>query len=237
MSYKRYMFNKIFEDVVRATGLPLSAIASLSSDEQERFAGLINDTLKPFWENPPGFWPGTFAIEQRTIHATEFYILKSAAGETEIGNIDPEECFFEEKPDPESLYGVLGQVEDRGDRIVCFDDDCPDEPYIRFQLPCPEFTRVGYDDTSTYGLGGLVYSASTGECYKSLQAANTGNAVTDTDWWEVVEFPDMAKTYVKLAASAEVMSEDNGKYKQSARAQRELTRLEDVYLPARKVGR
>lgn len=238
MSYDTCSFKKVFEDVVRATGRPLSVIDALTVDEQERYAGLVNEALETFWNHPgPGYWPGTFAIEQRTIDADDSYILKQADGETEIGNIDPEECFFEELPKPGSLYGVLGLVEDRGDRIVCFDDDCPAQPYIRFQLPRPGFTRAAYDAEESYAERDLVYDADTGECYRSLLAGNAGHAIAESDWWELQAFPAMAKIFVKWSASAEHMAEDDGKYKQAARAMRELERLEETLLPRRPVRR
>lgn len=235
MSYPTTKFNAVYEDVVRATGRPITSIDALSVDAAERIVGLINDELERFWEY--GFWPGTFKIEQRTIDATDKFILKEAAGKSVIGLIDPRECFFWDQPIPNSLEYVLCEVEDLGDRIVCFDDDCPEEPYIRFQIPAPVFTREAYGAGSTYGLGSLVYDSTTEECYASAQAANTGHAVTDAAWWTKVLFPSLARTFVKWAASAEWISEDDGKYKQAARATRELERLEDRWLPSLGVGR
>jgi hypothetical protein len=234
-AYNTRQFDRVFEDVVRAAGRPVSVIAQFSTDDAERVAELINEAILYFWDE--GFWPGTFAIEQRTIDATDKYILKEATGETVIGRIDPEECFYTDKPLPHSLKYVLSEVEDRGDRIVCFDPDCPEQPYVRFQYPCPQYTRAAYDETETYAKGDLAYDSTTGECYKSLAAANLNNALTDTDWWEVQAFPELAGNYVKLAASAEWMSEDDGRYKQAARAERELERLADRYFPQLVAGR
>lgn len=235
MSYKTVRFIDVFKDVVRATGRPVSTIDALGADELERFAQIIGEALLVFWET--AFWPGTVVVEQRTIDSTDLYILKEAEGETRIGMIQEDECFFEEQPDPESLYGVLKRVEDQGDRIVCFDEDCPSEPWIRFQLPCPEFTRVDYSSDTTYSKGAVCFNADTGDCYRSKQDSNTGNAVTDTDWWEKQLFPGIARNYVKWACSAEWMSEDDGKYQQSARAIGELKRLEEKHISPRHVAR
>ena len=235
MSYPGVTFKRVFEAMVRATGIPVATIVSLSADEQERYAGLINDALKDFWDY--AFWPGTFEIEQRTIDPTGLHILKAATGETEIGNIDPLECFYDDVPIPGSLKHVLSEVEDRGDRIVCYDDGCPAEPYIRFQLPCPQFTRDAYAVGTTYGLGELVYDATSGNCYKSAAAANVGHALSLAAWWTAVPFPALALTYVKWSASSEVMAEDDGKYQQAARAQRELERLEELFRYVGNAGR
>ena len=235
MNYLSVKFDKVFEDVVRAAGRPQETISLLTADENERVCDLINQSVLEFWE--AGFWPGTFEIEQRTIDSTGKHVLKEADGETAIGLIDPDECFYEDLPEPGSLRYVLGMVEDRGDRIVCFDDDCPAQPYIRFQVPCPQFTKTDYAAGTTYSKGDLAYDSDTGETYQSLADSNIGNAVSDTDSWVKLGFPSIARTFVKLAASAEWMSEDDGKYKQSARAMRELERLEDRWLPRLPVGR
>lgn len=232
---KTVQFDLIFDDVLRAAGRPARFSGQLDAADAEVVAQLVGEALSDFYDY--GFWPGTFAVEQRTIDTDDLFVLKEADGETRIGRIEPEECFFEEEPKPGSLYGVLEQVEDRDDRIVCFDDDCPAQPYVRFQLPVPQFTRVAYAAGSTYVADVFVYDSTTGECYRSKQAANTGNAVTDTDWWEKQEFPALARTYVKLAASAELMAEDDGKYRQLANANKELEDKADRYLPRYRVGR
>jgi len=235
MSYPTVQFDKVYKEVLRATGRPETLIALLTAAQQENIAELINEQLAEFFEE--GFWPGTYETEQRTIDATDKYILKAASGETVIGRIEPEECFFADEPQPGSLKDVLGLVEDRGDRIVCFDEDCPAQPWIRFQIPPPQFTRSVYSDATTYALAQLTYDETTGECYKSLQAANLDHAVTETAWWEKVNFPALAETYIKWSASSEWMSIDDGKYQQMERANRVLDRLVDKHLPRLQVGR
>jgi len=50
----------------------------------------------------------------------------------------------------------------------------------------PNYDGFNVDDWAagtTYGLGDLAKSG--GITYESIQAANTGNAVTDTDWWKL----------------------------------------------------
>lgn len=236
MSYNTVQFDKVFEDVVRASGRPAEIVAAMTADEQERVCDLINPALREFWER--GFWPGTFAVEARDdFDSTGKYVLKQATGKTPIGLVDPDECFYAAEPDPGSLKDVLGMVEDRGDRVVCFDPACPDTPYLRFQLPCPTVTRTAYDDSAVYAQGAVAYDGNTGECYASVQDGNLGQDLDNTDWWEAVEFPALARTYVKLAASAEWMAEDDGKYKQAARARRELEDLEDRHLPVYPIGR
>jgi len=56
--------------------------------------------------------------------------------------------------------------------------------------------NMNYDPEWSYGLGNVVVSS--GVIYRSLQASNTGNAVTDTDWWETV---GVAMTAAEIAAA------------------------------------
>lgn len=235
MSYPTRQFDSVFKDMVRATGQPSSAFDSLSATDLVVLSQIFNDAVRQFWDE--GCWPGTFAIEQRTIDATDKYILKEETGATVIGEIDPFECFFSDKPVPGTLKYVLDQVEDRGDRIVCFDPNCPSQPYIRFRLQCPEFTRTAWASGTVYAKDDLVYDDTTGETYRSLQAGNIDNAVTDTDWWDRQLFPKIAESFVKWFGSSEWMAENDGKYRQAARAERELDRLVRVYLPPMDIGR
>lgn len=235
MSYSAVGFNKVFDDVVRASGRPLSVIDALSADDQERYCDLINQAVETFWET--GFWPGTFVVEQRTFDTDSKSVSKEESGLQTMGLIEPDECFYFDEPEAGSLRGVLDQVEDRGDAVACFDAACPEDPWVRYQLPIPIFTRVAYAVGTSYEQDEVCYDAATPGCYRSLQDDNVGNALTDSDWWELVEFPKLARSYVKWSASSELMSEDDGKYKQRSRARRELEDLEDRYLPVRPIGR
>lgn len=44
-----------------------------------------------------------------------------------------------------------------------------------------------YSGATTYGLGEITYDSSSDKFYKSLQAANLNNAVTDAAWWLATE--------------------------------------------------
>lgn len=52
------------------------------------------------------------------------------------------------------------------------------------------FGCLVYAGGTTYEEDYITYDPTQDEFYKSIQNSNTGNAVTDTDWWEVADDPD-----------------------------------------------
>jgi hypothetical protein len=102
---------------------------------------------------------------------------------------------------------------------VQFGPDAPDEVWITFRLAPPQFTHTPYSAGSTYALGDLVYLAATGECYRSLAAANTGNTPSSSSaWWVKVDFPEILADWTKQAAYSDLLRER----KNTLRAQMEL---------------
>lgn len=100
--------------------------------------------------------------------------------------------------------------------------------WIQYRPRPRRYTRVAYNGATTYALDDLVYDATTGECYRSLQAANTGNAVTSTTWWEAQTFPAFLDEYVTRATFADLLRND-GRFDRAdieeARAELELERV------------
>ncbi len=47
------------------------------------------------------------------------------------------------------------------------------------------FSTIAYDVATTYALGDITFDVGTNSFYKSLQAGNIGNAVSNAAWWEV----------------------------------------------------
>lgn len=78
--------------------------------------------------------------------------------------------------------------------------------FIYFRKVPPCLTSVEYSAVTTYAAGDVAYSS--GNVYKSLVGSNIGNAVTDTDYWEVVEFPKIFKHPVIIGAYADALEED-----------------------------
>lgn len=63
--------------------------------------------------------------------------------------------------------------------------------YEAYSLAC-----LAYGGGITYETDYVTYDTATELFYKSLQDSNTGNAVSDTDWWEAIEDVDDLKAAV-----------------------------------------
>ena len=83
--------------------------------------------------------------------------------------------------------------------------------YVRFRKRPSEFTSTPYLAATTYALNALAYdSTTTGNTYKSLQAANVGHALTDTAWWESVPFPYRLAEYCAQGAASDYLLKQEG---------------------------
>lgn len=84
--------------------------------------------------------------------------------------------------------------------------DAPDEPWVSFQKPAPQFTFTSYAAATAYVVGDTVYYSTTGECYECIQAG-TGNLPTDTAYWTKIDFPRVISGFVKRAVKADVQND------------------------------
>lgn len=158
-------------------------------------------------------------------------------GETEIGAVDVQNCVFDKDP---RLYRFAGKVEDvwlNGGQIIVGADEAPLQPWVRFRPVCPAFSLTAWSAATDYAIGDLCYLASTGETYKALVANTNKDPYSQTTDWEPVGFPQFLVTYVKHAVAADLTQEDEGRYKEQARAAAELERLADVLIEAQGEGR
>lgn len=98
-----------------------------------------------------------------------------------------------------------------------FAPDAPDQVWLRFRRPAPEFTLTAYASATSYAINDVVYYGSTGECYRAY-AASTGNPPTDTSYWVKIDFPRVISGFVKRAVQSDVLTDQ----KQQRRAARIL---------------
>lgn len=165
------------------------------------------------------------------------YIEFQQDGETEIESIDTQNGVFDRDP---RIYRDAGRVHDvylLDDKVLIEAENAPTQPWIRFRTVCPEFSMTAWSGSTAYTIGDLCYLASTGDTYKALQASTNQNPYTELAYWEPVHFPELFKKYVKHACAADLMMEDEGKYKQEGKAQAELERLQDVRIDQQGVRR
>jgi len=161
---------------------------------------------------------------------TEFvrYIDFEQDGETEIDAVDQENCIFDKDP---QIYPDAGRVPDvivLGTKIICRSAEAPLQPYVRFRPMCPQFSWTEWSAATAYSIGDICYLAAYGESYKAIASSTNKNPYTETAYWEPVEFPAMFKNFVKHAVNADLLMEDEGRYKEEAKAQGELERLHDT---------
>lgn len=81
-------------------------------------------------------------------------------------------------------------------------------PWIEFRLPVPSWTGDAWASGTTYALDDQVWDATSGDYYRSLAGANTGNAVTDAAWWERIELPAILAEAVAQGAAADALRAD-----------------------------
>jgi len=219
-------WKKVFDSVVRLMQLDPDT-ADLTDARKAAIVDNINHWVRAAWEY--GFWPDLTYCEERDVTTkaddTKYVPWEEADKET-IGHVrqvaerNPRGSWY-----PQPLgFGMIPE----GAMIGPND---PDTVWVEFRIPAREFTMVAYAGDTTYGQGDLAYDDTTGETYKSLQDSNTGHAVTETDWWELVEFPWKFYEYVRKRAYADELRQDGDKDKakfQEDPAQGELDRVWDV---------
>lgn len=151
-------------------------------------------------------------------------------GETVIGAVDAQQCVYSVDPRVYRGSGLIGDVSVYNHQILVSSELAPVAPWVKFRRVCPEFSLTEWDGGTNYAIDDLCYLAGTGESYKALQASTNKNPQSETDYWEVVGFPQIFRVFVRHAVAADRTQEDTGRAQARARAEEELDRLRDVAL-------
>jgi hypothetical protein len=160
----------------------------------------------------------------------------------EIEGVDCQACLFDRDPriypDTQALPDVHLYSDGDATYVLVRTSDAPTRPYLKFRPPAPEFSWTDWDSTKTYAVGDLVYieaAAGTvyGNTYKALAASTNKNPATETAYWEKVEFPKFLLGFVKHAVRADLLEEDEGRYREEAKAAAEMERLQETRIDAR----
>lgn len=158
-------------------------------------------------------------------------------GETEIGDVDLQNCVFDRDP---RIYRFAGLVQDviyYENGILISANEVPVRPWIWFRPPVPEFSLTDWATGTAYVIGDLCYYASSGESYKALRPSTNKNPYSETEYWKPVDFPAFLKTYIKYGAHADYLLDPVERGKAETRADDELDDLEETLIDQRGVQR
>lgn len=101
--------------------------------------------------------------------------------------------------------------------------------WVLFRLRPPQFTNTAYVAETAYGLGDVVLRATTGECYVSLEAGNSGNTPEDSpDEWQKQDMPEVIAEIVKVGALSNLIRGDGQNEKADDEEERANTMLSDA---------
>ena len=113
---------------------------------------------------------------------------------------------------------------------VFLPDDAPDGAWVRYRPECPCLTLEAFDAARGYRAGDCCCDAA-GECWRCRALSLSGAAPSASDpRWERVGVPRFLLQYVRRRLQADLASEDEGKWKTLALADRELERLRDKWI-------
>jgi hypothetical protein len=139
------------------------------------------------------------------------YIDLEQTGETVIG-----EVFNLYQRDP-FLYRNPGRMVPALSRYgIQVPADAGTSVYVEFRLRPPRFTHTAWDAAVAYIVDDLVYYATTGECYISIQAGTNKNPSSQTAYWTKIDFPYFLSRYVREAVYACTLEED-GQHEKAGR--------------------
>lgn len=196
-------FNALYEKVLRLWGRNPSNWSEDASEEEE-VADAMTYWARLAWEET--FWSMLTRTEERDVTedaSGAMYVPWTASGETAIQAVD---SVWSKNP----LLGQGGRslkysLSSRGIEIP---DIALTSVWVQYRSEPIEFTRVAYEVGTTYATGDVVYDSTTKECYRSLADSNTGNAVTNTDYWEPMTIPHFLRETIRRGAFANLLRND-----------------------------
>lgn len=219
-------FDGVYRQVLRLWGRDPDNW-SANAKEQEEVADAMTFWARIAWEEV--FWSMLTRTEEREVTEDANgarYVPWAASG---LATIAAVHSVWSKNP----LLGKGGRnlsysLSARGVEI-------PDIPYtsvwLNFRTEPIAFTRVEYAGGTTYAVGDVVYDDASKECYRSLQGANVGHAVSDAEWWEPMLIPDFLREVIRRGGFAELLRNDGQGDRadvEEARAQGELDRAVDA---------
>lgn len=149
-------------------------------------------------------WPESLDIAECTIiaHPTVTdakYIPYVATGR----NMKAVFGLSENDPRVKQNPGIIPRSEWRmGADGIYFPQTSRTSAWVESRQPANKFTSTEWSAVTAYLVGDLIYYATTGECYISIQAGTNQNPSTQTAYWTKLDFMDLLSEAVKAAAHA-----------------------------------
>lgn len=199
---RRVTFQSVLHGAARLAGL--DPTRDLREPVTSDLCDFINTAVAHGWRWD--FWPEWTLTEERTRtgDATDGYQYPSIeSGKTTIETV---KGVFKRNPKlyVSNPYAVDFTMNDEG--IMVRPTDALATLWAQFRAAPPEFAVTVWSAATTYAANDLRYrsnAGANGETYLALQAGTNKDPLTETAYWERVDFPAALADHVKYAAAAE----------------------------------
>lgn len=139
-----------------------------------------------------------------------------------IGDVDVQECLYDRDPRVYPGTVPMSDIEVLGGDIIVRTETAPARPWLRYRMLAPLMSLQEWDGSVDYEKGEACYVSSDRKCYRALADNANVTPGTNSAVWVEEGFPKFLSIYIKHAVCADLMQEDEGRYKERARAQEVL---------------
>jgi len=147
--------------------------------------------------------PASAPTKWTEVETLKRYVALEQTGQTKIGGVK-RVC----RRDPELYPQAPGEVRfDITPKGIVPESRAGARVYVEFRKRPPTFAADEYSAVTAYAADDVRFYPTTWECYRAKQAT-TGNAPTNTTYWEKVEFPYVLKRFVEQACYAATLKPD-----------------------------
>jgi hypothetical protein len=187
-NYATRSYKELLEDICSESGIEPGQLNTQDSLAIRRF---INSAMRQFWEYYQ--WPDLMKIEQTTV--------------ANIDNFATYDLFMISKEDPRDFrypQPYTYSVDSEGINII---DDLAttDTIWLQYRLLFYPFKGDAYLGSTSYALGDMAYDSTTGDYYRSLANSNSGNAVSNTSFWDRRRIPYFLFDATKIEATSKLL--------------------------------
>ena len=199
-------FDDVFDDAVRASGLPSGT--TITATQAERIARYVQHRLRRIWTWQ--FWGFLLKDGERdTVERSDgaVYVPLEVDFEEPLGDLYENGIMTgvsRRNPRTSSVCDWLNVA--RGSEGVYLPAGYTDAAvFVMWRRPPPRFTRAAWAGGTAYGAGDLVYHG--GECWEAVIASTGQTPSTASDYWRLQEIPAEFESYVRKGVTADVLRE------------------------------